>query len=336
MENVLRRLCAAPGVPGCEGAAAETVAGLLEQYCVNVRTDALGSVLGERPGEGSRLLLDAHLDQIGMAVTGVEDGGFLRAAACGGMDLRVLAGQEVLVHGKQAVAGVIPAAPPHLAKGESKPLRWEDVSIDTGLTRQQAEQLVPLGSRVTLQAPALRLLGERFTAPALDNRAGVAVILRCLELLEGESLCPLTVLFSVQEEVGCAGAKPAGFASEAEAALVVDVSFAGAPGLDAQQAPGVLGGGVMIGISPALDEGMSKALCRLAQQQDIPHTLEVMGGRTGTNADTLQTAASGIACALLSIPLRNMHSAAEVLDLRDLEAAAQLMAAYIRERSAAQ
>ncbi|MDR2686727.1 MAG: M20/M25/M40 family metallo-hydrolase [Oscillospiraceae bacterium] len=330
MEELLLALCRAEGVAGHENAAAAVAAKLLARYCENVRVDALGSVVGERPGCGPRLLLDAHLDQIGMAVTAAEAGGFLRVAPCGGMDIRVLAGQEVTIHGKETLYGVIPATPPHLSKADDKPPEWKDILIDAGLPLEALEALAPPGTRVTLRTPPARLLGQRFTAPALDDRAGVAAILRCLELLEGEETRPLTILFSAQEETfGQAGAKTAGFAAGAESAVVIDVSFAQAPGLDPQDAQGKLGGGAMIGISPALDEEMGEALRRLAGEQGIPHTFEVMGGRTGTNADALHAVAAGIPCALLSIPLRNMHTAAEIVDMRDVEAVAKLTAAYI-------
>jgi len=258
------------------------------------------------------------------------------------VDLRVLAGQEAAIHGKETLFGVIPATPPHLSKKEDKTPEWKDVLIDMGgLSPESLEALVPIGSRVSLRTAPARLLGERFTAPALDDRAGVAAILRCLELLDaakahgGASPCcpPLTILFSVQEESGQGGAKTAGFASEAKSAIVVDVSFAMAPGLSPQDAQGRLGGGVMIGLSPALDERMGGALCRLAKEQQIPHTIEVMGGRTGTNADALHAVAAGIPCALLSLPLRNMHTAAEVVDMRDIESTARLLAAYIMQNA---
>ena len=333
MEDLLFALCAAEGVPGHEAAAAQAASQFLSKHCGHVHIDALGSVVGERPGTGPRLLLDAHLDQIGMAVTAIEDGGFLRVAPCGGMDIRILAGQEVTVHGERALFGVIPAAPPHLSKDEEKAPEWKDVVIDTGLEREALETLAPPGTRVTLRTPPAKLLGSRVTSPALDDRAGVAVILRCLELLDGKT-CPLTVLFSAQEETfSQSGAKTAGFASGASKAIVVDVSFAMAPGLDPQEAQGKLGGGVMIGVSPALDTQMSEDLRRLAEQNGIPHTMEVMGGRTGTNADSIHNTAGGIPCALLSIPLRNMHTAGEIVDTQDIEAAAQLMASYIKMRN---
>jgi endoglucanase len=332
MEELLRALCAVRGTAGREDPAAKTAAALLSRYC-ETHIDPLGSVVGEKRGPGPHILLDAHLDQIGMAVTAVEEGGFLRVTGVGGMDLRTLAAQEVVVHGKEELCGVIPATPPHLSKAEAQAPDWDALCVDTGLTQEQAQALVPLGSRVTLCAPHTRLLGSRFSGPALDDRSGVAAILRCMELLQGFD-CHVTAVFSVQEEThGQAGAKATGFACQPDCALAVDVSFARAPGIDPLRAPGALGGGVMIGIAPGLDYAMGEALQGLARREGIPHTLEVMGGRTGTNADSLQGAGRGIPCALLSIPLRNMHTGVEVVDLRDMEATARLLAAFVRARA---
>jgi len=339
MEELLRKLCAAPGPPGLESPAARVAAEYLSRYCAAspagdaVTVDRLGNVIGERPGAGPHILLDAHLDQIGMAVTGYEDGGFLRVARCGSMDLRVLAAQEVTIHGREEIYGVIPATAPHLSKGDSKAPDWPELCIDTGLAKAELEALVPLGSRMTLRAPGAKLLGNRFCSPALDNRCGVAAVLRCLELLAGEECCRLTVLFSSQEETGGSGAKTAGFTCAADGAIVIDVSFARAPGVPGHDAQGKLGGGAMIGWSPVLDYAMSEELLRLAKEQGIAHQAEVMGGRTSTNADGIQAAGRGIPCALVSIPLRNMHTAVEVVDMNDIEAAARLLAAYVREIS---
>jgi endoglucanase len=337
MEELLRSLCGARGTAGDEGAAARTAAVLLSKYC-EARIDPLGSVAGERPGAGPHILLDAHLDQVGMAVTAVEEGGFLRVTGVGDMDLRVLAAQEVTIHGREEVYGVIPATPPHLPKeeDEGKAPGWAALCVDTGLTKEKARALIPLGSRVTLRTPPARLLGNCFTSPGLDDRAGVAAILRCMELLEGFDChgtgFHVTALFSVQEETGGSGAQAAGFASAPDRAIAVDVSFAAAPGIDPRKAPGKLGGGAMIGVAPGLDHAMGEELVRLAEENGIPFSLEIMGGRTHTNADRLQSAGPGVPCALLSIPLRNMHTGGEVVDLRDIEAVAQLLCVYIRER----
>ncbi len=332
MRRMLFDLCGAAGVAGLERGAARLAADALAPLCDTVRVDSLGSVIGTKAGEGTPILLEAHLDQIGLVVTGVEDGGFLRVAACGGVDRRVLCAQEVTVHGTEPLYGVIPAAAPHLTGSDSEKAPAESALwIDIGLPREEAERRVPLGSRVTFRTPPAALGEYRVTSPALDNRAGVCVLLRCMELLQGRAHAPVTVLFAAQEEVGGAGAAAAGFATQPESALVVDVSFAQAQGVPAPLAQGKLGGGTMVGYAPALDHRMSETLCAMAERENIPFSREIMGGRSGTDADRLQTAGRGIPCALLSIPLRNMHTAAEVADLRDIEATAQLLATYITQ-----
>ena len=329
MQKLLETLCALPAVSGCEYSAADAAAELLARHC-DVTRDLLGSVIGTRSGKGPHILLDAHLDQIGMVITGYEPGGFLHVAKCGAMDIRCLAAQEVMVYGKQPVRGFIPAGAPHLGSSDKAP-DWKDIVIDTGLSEETCRELIPLGSRVCLSAPPVRLLGERFASPALDNRAGVASILRCLELLQGNNLPTITVLFSVQEETGGAGAQAASLTAKANEAIVVDVSFAAAPGISREDAQGELGSGVLIGIAPTLDHEMSRRLLKTAKEHSIPHLPEIMGGASGTNADRIQ-APAGTPCALLSIPQRSMHTAAEVVDIQDIESTARLMAAYIMER----
>ena len=176
-----------------------------------------------------------------------------------------------------------------------------------------------------------RLLGDRVCAKALDDRAGCAAILQTLELLKEEELsCNVAVLFSVQEELGLRGAAPAAFAITPDAAIAVDVSFAHTPDANRAQS-GVLGGGAMLGISPILDQDITEQLRELAQTHEIAVQYEVMGGKTGTDADAMTLVKEGIPTGLLSIPLRYMHTPVEVASLRDIQAVADLMAAFAKE-----
>ena len=331
MDALLQALCAAPGVSGLEGRAAAVAASLLEKD-MPAHIDALGSVTGVAEAEGPTLLLDAHIDQIGLIVTAVDETGFLKFARCGGADTRVLAAAQVTVHGKTPLPGVIISTPPHLRKGdEKKSVDFDDLAIDIGMTQAEAQQLVTPGDRVTFDGEYLHLLGARVCAPAIDDRAGVAVILRCLQLLRGvRHGWRLAVQFSVQEETGGSGAQTATFTARPAQAIACDVSFASAPGIDKEKYA-ALGGGTMIGFAPSLDYEMSRRLSALAQEKGIAAQPEVMGGRTGTNCDEIQVSRGGVRTALLSVPLRNMHTACEIVDLADLEATARLMAAYIAE-----
>ncbi len=331
MMELLKELCAAPGVNGTADIG-RLVADKLTMYVPQVQTDRLGNVWGVVPAQEENaptLLLEAHLDEIGFIVTGITDSGFLRVSACGGVDERTLAAAEVVVLCEPPVSGVFCSTPPHLAGSDSKPLKVEERGIDVGMTAQEAKARIPVGTRVTFAPHFDRLLGDRLCAKALDDRAGVAAVLRALELLQGKTLpCHVAALFCVQEEVGMRGASPATFAIRPDAAVAVDVSFANTPDADRTQC-GVLGDGAMLGVSPILDERLTACLQRLAQEQAIPFQYEAMGGSTGTDADKISVTREGVPTALLSIPLRYMHTPVEVASLGDIEAVAQLMAALV-------
>lgn len=333
MEALLQELCAAAGVNGVSQAA-ELLASKLAAYVPQVHTDAMGNVWGVRPSGNENaptLLLEAHVDEIGFIVTDVLDNGFLRVAPCGGADARTLAAQPVVVLCEPPLNGVFCSTPPHLSGGDEALLKIEERGIDVGLPADEARARIPLGTRVMFAPRFDRLLGDRVCAKALDDRAGCAAILRTLALVKDKALpWNVAVLFCVQEELGTRGAGPAAFALEPEAAIAVDVSFAHTP--DANRATcGVLGGGVMLGVSPVLDEAITKQLRTLAQLHDIPLQYEGMGGKTGTDADAITVARVGIPTGLLSIPLRYMHTPVEVASLSDIEAVAALMAAFAEE-----
>lgn len=333
---LLKKLCDAKGVSGAENGAAEVAAELLNEYMPSY-IDPLGSVSGSMGDGDAHILLDAHLDQIGLVVTAIDETGFLKVAKCGGSDIRVLAAAEVTVHGKEPLFGVITSTPPHLSKPEDsdKAKGFDEIAVDIGMKKEQAEKLVSPGDRITFNGEYLELLGNRVSSPSIDDRAGIAAILRCLKLIKDKPLnCKISVLFSVQEETGGSGAQAGAFAANADEAIAVDVSFAKAPGVNDDKYA-VLGGGTMIGFGPSLDYDMSRKLSAIAENKGILNQPEVMGGRTGTNCDEIQVAGKGVKTALLSIPLRNMHTAVEVCDLEDIENTAKLMAEYIIERGGA-
>lgn len=330
--DLLKALCSEAGTSGYENGAADKVLELLKEY-MPAHLDTLGNVVGSK-GEGKSILLDAHIDQIGLIVTEIDDDGFIHVSKVGGSDIRVLTAAKVTVHGKKDIFGVITSTPPHLASAadEGKATPFDKITIDIGMSKAEAEKIITLGDRITFNGPFDKLCGERVASPCIDDRAGAAAILRCLELLKGEKTCRIDVMFSAQEETGGSGAKVGAFNSQADEAIAVDVSFASAPDVSSEKYAS-LGSGTLIGYAPTLDYKMSKKLSALAKEKDIPASSEVMGGSTGTNGDDIQVAGRGIKTALLSIPIRNMHTAVEVCDLRDIESTARLMAAYILERS---
>lgn len=332
MKNDLWRLCQAQGLPGREEAAAHEIKLILEEMELTPESDAMGNVWATFGQGKEHLLLDAHLDQIGLLVTGFEKGGFLRVGKSGGIDRRVLLGSPVVIHGRKTLRGIVCCMPPHLTKGgEDEVPELEDMAIDTGLSDDELEKTVQLGDSVTFLAPITQLLGTRVTGAALDDRTGCAVLLRCAQLLKGQDMPrKVTVLFSSREEVGSQGAQTAAFRLQPDACIAVDVTFATQPGVSDKEG-GKLGGGPMVGLSPVLSRRMAQKLFDLAKREQISVQTEVMEGRTGTTADSILTTRQGVPCCLLSIPQRSMHTPAEVCDLQDMEQAAQLLAAYAKE-----
>lgn len=335
LEETLELLLRAPGITGAEDNAANVVADMLSEY-MPVRRDALGSVIGEKEGTGEGILLDAHLDQIGLIVTSVTDEGFVKVSKCGGADIRTMACHEVMILGKEQLYGVVTSTPPHLLKGEDSAPSWEDISIDVGLSGDVAKEKISIGDRVLLLGKVRKMLGNRICAPAIDDRAGIAVILRALEILkEKKSDKKITVVFSVQEEVTGGGAKGAAFQSDDATAIAVDVSFATAPDISPIVSK-PLGNGPMIGISSALNLSISEKLQAIAKENDIPFSLEVMGSKTGTNAEDYAFTKCGKKTGLVSIPIRNMHTSVELCDLDDLENAAKLLALFVESEGKAE
>lgn len=320
------------GGSGVEGTAIETVKGFLPDN-LKMETDSIGNLLVQlqTPKEGyPHLLLDAHIDEITMVVTSITKDGFLRVAPCGGIDCKLLAAQEVEVHGAENFPGVVCAIAPHLQKdaGDRKVFCWDDILIDIGFTEDEAKERVALGDRITIVSPPV-LLGDSYLAgKALDNRAGVtAVLLAAQQILEQHPACGVSLLFSVQEEVTGNGASVGAFDLLPDVAISVDVSFAQMQGLPDYKT-GKSGAGPMIGISPTLTKWVSDKLISVAKQEKIPYQFEAIGGVTSTNADHLGQTRSGIATGLCSIPERYMHTPVETVAISDVENTARLLVAF--------
>ncbi len=332
LKDTVFRLCEAYGASGSESPAAELACGLLREYCPDSRIVS-GNVIGtfgEKREGLPHLVLDAHIDQIGFVVTSITDEGFVKFDQLGGIDRRLIAAQPVIIHGRRDISGVICSVPPHLSGG-NEVVKFEDTAIDTGMTHDELAEVVSTGDSVTFDVKCRSLLGERITGGALDDRCGVAAILYALELLLGRELAyNVTVIFSCQEEVGERGAKIGAYQLDPDIAIAVDVSFAVAMGEDERKC-GKLGEGAMIGVSPSLSREVTDGLISAAKSADIPYQLEVMNGNTGTNADRYSVNRSGCKACTVSIPLRNMHTPVEVIDLADVRSTAELLAAYITE-----
>jgi endoglucanase len=323
--ELLEKLTSPQGVAGEEISSFEALKGLFSLYG-KVSTDTTGNIIIERDGTGKHILLDAHLDTIGFVVTNITDDGFLRVSKVGGVDMRTVEGLELTIHGKKDIFGVVCTVPPHLSNGESKVSTDGTCVVDIGMSKENAEKVVSVGDKVSFKASFTELQNGRASAPYIDDRGGVAVILKALDYVNTDK--KITVVFSAQEETGGAGAKCASFNIDADLSLSVDVSFATTPDSSARDC-GKMNGGPMIGYSPILCREYSELLVEVAKEKNIPYQKEIMGGRTGTNADHITISKGGIPSALVSLPQRYMHTPVEMADVRDIENSAKLIAEFI-------
>lgn len=329
--ELLSELVGLQGMSGAESEASAYAAKLLETFG-KTDIDTFGNVIcyaGEHNEARPTILIDAHIDEIGMIVTYITDDGFLKVSNVGGLDNRVLPGQRVRIFGKEAFDGVIISTPPHLSGSDTAAISTDELYIDTGLSSEKAREMISLGDRVYIYNTLKRLNEDMVTSHALDNRAGCVAVIRALEMIDfSKAKYNVIVMLSAQEETGERGAKTGAFSAQCDEAIVVDVSFAQTHG-ESECGTGKLGKGAMIGFSPSLSKEMSSAFVDIAKRYELPYQTEVMSGKTGTNADAIGISKGGVRAVTVSIPLKNMHTPVEIVDLRDIENTAKLIKAYI-------
>lgn len=335
MKKVLEELCGCTAPSGFEGPAVAAASQLLKPLVDEVTVDRMGSLIGVRrcgQPDAKKLLVDAHLDEIGLLITGIEEG-FLRFRSIGGVDPRMLPGREVWVLTEPPLPGVVVCQPPHLHDGdeENKSIPLADLYIDVGLPQEQAEEKISLGTPVVYRGSCFPLGNEQMCGKAMDDRSCFAVLLRTLELLVDKSLdVDVYVMGSTREEVSGAGAIVGTWSLHPDCCIAVDVTHGRTPDGPSDKAF-ALGGGPAIGVGPNMARWMTSRMLSKARERNIPYQQEVMSGHSGTNGWEMQVSREGIATSVLSLPLKYMHTPIETLSMADLEQTAQLLAAFIED-----
>lgn len=333
LTELLSALCPLPGPSGFERPVAIRAAELLRPLVDEVSVDRMGNVIGVRrcgKPDAKRVLLDAHLDEIGLMVIGAEDG-FLRFRTIGGVDPRMLPDREVTILTEPPLFGVVACLPPHvLGEGEAnKSVAIPDLFIDTGLTQEEVEAQIPAGTPCVFRDSCFPLGEHQMCGKAMDDRSCFITLLRAAQLLQEKALdVDLYILGSTREEVSHGGAAAATYAIAPDCCVAVDVTHGRTPD-GPKDRTFELGGGPAIGVGPNMTRWMSQRLFDKAKELEMPVQTEVMAGASGTNGWDMQIAREGIATAVLSLPLKYMHSPVETLDLRDMEAVAGLLAAFV-------
>jgi putative aminopeptidase FrvX len=331
---LLDKLLRAPAPSGHEGPA--TAIWREAASFAALSTDGLGSSVA-RVGEAAPLLaVVGHIDEIGLVITHIDEKGFLWFKPIGGWDPQILVGQRVEVQGVNGpVPGAVGRKPMHLLDAEQrkKVVELKGLHIDIGAAdRDDAAGMVRVGDPAVIAAEPVQLAGRRLSSRSLDNRLGAYVALEALRRCEerGSLSGSFAAVAAVQEEIGLFGARTSAFAIQPDLALAVDVTHAtDAPGIDEKEIGShPLGSGPVLFRGSTLSPKLFELLVEAAEEAGIEHTVGATGERTGTDADALQISRSGVPTGLVAIPLRYMHSPVEMVDLADVEAAVELIAAF--------
>ncbi|RDI96485.1 M42 family peptidase [Meiothermus sp. QL-1] len=331
----LENLLLAVGPSGFEEEAAEVFLEKAKTFAQAERDRHGNAYARLNPGGRPKVLLLGHMDEIGVIVSHVEEGGFLRLKPLGGWDPQVLVGQRLRFLGKRGhVLGVVGRKAVHVLKERERKeaVALEDLFADIGAKdREEALAHLEVGAVGVLDQAPQWLLGERLVSKALDNRLGAFVVLEALRLLQGRTQAEVVAVATVQEEIGAFGARTAAFREAPDLALVVDVHHDGTtPGMDkARVGEAALGKGVVLDTGPFVDREVFLGLRRAAEAEGIPYVLHAHGRFSGTDADEVAKVREGIPTGILSIPLRYMHSPVEMVDFKDVERAVRLLAAYV-------
>jgi endoglucanase len=334
---LIKRLSQAIGVTGYSGPnnAQDIVAAELSPYVDRVERDRLGSVIGikeglQSPSEGQprrKVMIAAHLDEIGAVVTKIDQG-FLRFNQVGGLDDRVLMGQEVMVHGRQNLPGLIGSVPPHLLPPDRSAgtVNRQEMHIDLGLPPAEVEKLVQVGDLISFYRPPFELLNGLLSGKAMDNRASIAAMINCLqELNQLRHHWDVYAVATADEEWGnFVGAATQAYAIHPDVAIVNDVTFA-----DVDEIEVKLDEGPVIGMGPGNHPVLRERLLNVCQSLELKYQSEMMPSSAGTDAYAIEISREGVPTILISIPSRYMHSPVEVIQPKDVTRAGRLMAHFI-------
>lgn len=338
----LTRLLDAPGPSGFEARAARVWREEAEKFAAEVTADVSGnSVATVNGGGSSRVMLAGHIDEIGLMITHVDEDGYLYVEGIGGWDPQVLVGQRVRLLSRQGdVLGVIGKKPIHLLKAEEKEKasKIKDLWVDIGASDREAAQArgIRVGDPAVIDAPMVELGGDLIASRAIDNRIGAFVVLEALrDLADDPPAASVSAVATSQEEIGYSGggARTSAYRLEPDVALVVDVTFAtDAPGMEKKElGEHKLGGGPVLSRGSAAHPVVFERLVEVAEREGIPFTIAAHARFTATDADAIYLSRTGVATGLISVPNRYMHSPNEVVSRSDLEHAARLIAAFVRE-----
>jgi len=332
LKQLLKKLSEAPGVSGNESRIKDIIIGEVKEFIDEIREDSMGNLITVKKGSGNfKVMVAAHMDEIGFMVKHIDDKGFISFETIGGFDPRSLGSQRVIIHSsKRDVLGVIGLKPPHITTQEEKDraLKVEDLRIDIGLnSKEEVEKLgIKPGDSITRDISFSELGKENIVScKSFDNRAGCAVLIELIKKIKNPDFT-LFGVFTTQEEVGLRGAKTAAYGIPIDFAIIIDSTTAGPiPKTDADKVTISLGKGPSIDLMDRgfiLSEKVKDILIKAANEAGVAYQTHISGG--STDGAAVHITKAGIPTAVISIPSKYIHSTVEIIDLNDLESTLKL------------
>ncbi len=328
----LKLLLSCPSVSGSESEYKGILENLFGNTCEEIRSDKIGNFFALKNSERNtkKVLIDAHFDVIGLMVSAIEEDGLISFVTVGGVDTRILPAMKTVIHGKRAVKGVIGVPPPHLQKGDTdSPYTAESLKIDTGLTAKELSEIVSVGDLISFDSEVTELLNGEIASAGLDNKAGVYAAYLISELAKLKNT-QLTFAITSGEEIGLKGAKAAANTDEFDLCIIIDVTHGKTPDAG-EHITFPCGSGAVLTPGPVVSKKYTRMLMKYAEEKNISYGIEVVSESTGTNSAAYEVAGAGNPCVVISVPLKYMHTAYEVVNFSDITAVAELTAGFISE-----
>lgn len=337
-KKFFKDLVEAPSPSGFEQPAQEVYRNFVKDIADEYKTDVHGNVIALKKGSGDlRFMIVGHADEIGLMVKYIDDNGFIRFTAIGGVDPSILPALKVKIyHGKKVYRGIIGKKPIHLLKAEErgKAAKMEELWIDFGAKdKKDAERMVSVGDHITFDVGMEMLNNDFVTSKATDNKAGVFIAGAVLDALKDEKIeANVYAVSSVQEEIGLRGAQTSAFGIDPHVGIAIDVTHAtDYPYMDKNMMGDVkLGAGPSIVVGANINPRVFELLKAAAEKQKVKYQIEAAPRGTGTDANAIQTTRAGVAAGLISIPNRYMHTPVEVVSFKDLEGAVKTITEFAR------
>lgn len=331
--KLLKELCDCPGVPGCENLVSEIVQRELKNYSEEITTDPMGNVIFKiTDNNGPRILVDAHMDEVGFIVSHIEENGIIRVIPLGGIDPKLFYGQRLTIWGKDEIDVTVGAIPPHIRKDADSAPEIDDCIIDSGIEYKKLKKLVKVGDPVTFSTKCLVDNG-RVLSKALDDRVGLFVAIEAIKSIKKNNLkCQLTVSASVQEEMGLRGARIINSRVKPDFSIALEGTVSNdLPGVPKHKSLAHIGAGPEIRISDKYliaDRDFNTFIENLATSNKIDYQLTAKNAG-GTNSTAFQVTGEGSKATVLSVPVRYLHSPSSVATLNDIELTIKLLTKII-------